>query len=158
MESSILKAAEIQGHSNTLITDLSGIYSMSPYTSEEIVSRSFVIDEKPRAIINIVDATNVERNLYLTMQLLEMGTPMVIALNMMDEILANGGVIDVNEMEAMLGVPVVPISAAKNEGIEELVDHAIHVAHYQEKPLRQDFCDEEDHGGTAGTFRCKQSH
>ncbi|MBR3356086.1 MAG: ferrous iron transport protein B, partial [Oscillospiraceae bacterium] len=146
------KDGAIQGHSNTLITDLPGIYSMSPYTSEEIVSRSFVIDEKPRAIINIVDATNVERNLYLTMQLLEMGTPMVIALNMMDEILANGGVIDVNEMEAMLGVPVVPISAAKNEGIEELVDHAVHVAHYQEKPLRQDFCDEEDHGGAV--HRC----
>jgi len=146
------KDGAIQGHSNTLITDLPGIYSMSPYTSEEIVSRSFVIDEKPRAIINIVDATNVERNLYLTMQLLEMGTPMVIALNMMDEILANGGVIDVNEMEAMLGVPVVPISAAKNEGIEELVDHAIHVAHYQEKPLRQDFCNEEDHGGAV--HRC----
>ncbi len=146
------KDGAIQGHSNTLITDLPGIYSMSPYTSEEIVSRSFVIDEKPRAIINIVDATNVERNLYLTMQLLEMGTPMVIALNMMDEILTNGGVIDVNEMEAMLGVPVVPISAAKNEGVEELIDHAMHVAHYQEKPLRQDFCDEEDHGGAV--HRC----
>ena len=146
------KDGAIQGHSNTLITDLPGIYSMSPYTSEEIVSRSFVIDEKPKAIINIVDATNVERNLYLTMQLLEMGTPMVIALNMMDEIVANGGVIDVNEMESMLGVPVVPISAAKNEGVEELVDHAIHVAHYQEKPLKQDFCDENDHGGAV--HRC----
>ena len=146
------KDGVIQGHSNTLITDLPGIYSMSPYTSEEIVSRSFVIDEKPKAIINIVDATNVERNLYLTMQLLEMGTPMVVALNMMDEIVANGGTIDVNEMESLLGVPVVPISAARNEGVEELVDHAIHVAHYQEKPLRQDFCDEQDHGGAV--HRC----
>ena len=146
------KDGAIQGHENTLITDLPGIYSMSPYTSEEVVSRNFVIDEKPKAIINIVDATNVERNLYLTMQLLEMGTPMVIALNMMDEIIANGGTIDVNEMESMLGVPVVPISAAKNQGIEELVDHAIHVAHYQEKPLRQDFCNEDDHGGAV--HRC----
>lgn len=141
------KDGEIQGYKNTLITDLPGIYSMSPYSNEEIVSRNFVLESKPKAIINIVDATNIERNLYLTMQLLEMGIPMVVALNMMDEVAANMGSIDVNGMEAMLGVPVVPISAAKNEGIEELVDHAIHVAYYQEKPLRQDFCDETDNGG-----------
>ncbi len=146
------KDGAIQGHPNTLITDLPGIYSMSPYTNEEVVSRSFVLDEKPKAIINIVDATNIERNLYLTMQLIEMGIPMVVALNMMDEINANGGIIDINAMEAALGVPVVPISAAKNEGVEELVDHALHVAHYQERPLRQDFCDENDHGGAV--HRC----
>ena len=146
------KDGAIQGHPNTLITDLPGIYSMSPYTNEEIVSRSFVLDEKPKAIINIVDATNIERNLYLTMQLIEMGIPMVVALNMMDEINANGGIIDINAMESALGVPVVPISAAKNEGVEELVDHALHVAHYQERPLRQDFCDENDHGGAV--HRC----
>ena len=125
---------------------------MSPYTSEEIVSRNFVLVNKPKAIINILDATNIERNLYLSMQLLEMDVPMVMALNMMDEVTANGGSIDVNGMEALLGVPVVPISAAKNEGIGELVDHAIHIAHYQEKPLRQDFCDESDHGGAV--HRC----
>ena len=141
------KTGSIQGHKDTLITDLPGIYSMSPYSNEEIVSRNFVLYDKPKAIINIVDATNIERNLYLTMQLLEMGIPMVVALNMMDEVTSNKGSIDVNEMEAMLGVPVVPISAAKNEGIEELVDHAMHIAYYQEKPLRQDFCDETDHGG-----------
>ena len=141
------KDGVIRGYSNTLVTDLPGIYSMSPYSSEELISRDFVLKEKPKAIINIVDATNIERNLYLTMQLLEMNTPMVIALNMMDEITANGGTIDVNQMEALLGVPVVPISAAKNQGINELIEHAVHVAYYQEKPLRQDFCDENDHGG-----------
>ncbi|MBQ2671057.1 MAG: ferrous iron transport protein B [Clostridia bacterium] len=146
------KDGAIRGHANTLVTDLPGIYSMSPYSSEEIVSRNFVLNEKPKAIINIVDATNIERNLYLTMQLLEMNIPMVVALNMMDEVTANGGTIDVNEMESMLGVPVVPISAAKNYGINELVEHAIHIAHYQEKPLRQDFCDESDNGGAV--HRC----
>lgn len=137
----------IIGHENTLVTDLPGIYSMSPYSSEEIVSRQFVLEEKPKAIINILDATNVERNLYLTMQLLEMNVPMVVALNMMDEVTGNGGYIDINGFEELLGVPVVPISAAKNQGIEELVKHAIHIAYYQEKPKRQDFCDEKDHGG-----------
>ncbi|HCJ40862.1 MAG TPA: ferrous iron transport protein B, partial [Ruminococcus sp.] len=146
------KDGPIKGHRNTLVTDLPGIYSMSPYSSEEVVSRSFVLDEKPRGIINIVDATNIERNLYLTMQLLEMGVPMVVALNMMDELTANGGSVDINEMEAMLGVPVVPISAAKNSGVDELIDHAEHVARYQEKPLRQDFCDENDCGGAV--HRC----
>ena len=146
------KDGPIQRHPDTLVTDLPGIYSMSPYSSEEIVSRNFVLQEKPRAIINIVDATNIERNLYLTMQLLEMNLPMVVALNMMDEVTANGGSIDVNAMEAALGVPVVPISAVKNSGVDELVDHAIHVAHYQERPLRQDFCDETDAGGAV--HRC----
>ena len=146
------KDGSIKGHPNTLVTDLPGIYSMSPYSSEEIVSRNFVLQEKPKAIINIVDATNIERNLYLTMQLLEMDVPMVVALNMMDEVTANGGTIDVNEMEAMLGVPVVPISAAKNSGVAELIEHALHVAYYQEKPLRQDFCDEKDHQGAV--HRC----
>jgi len=141
------KDGVIRGHADTLITDLPGIYSMSPYSSEERVSRNFVLDEKPRAIINIVDATNIERNLYLTMQLLEMNVPMVVALNMMDELRGNGGTVDVNTMEAMLGVPVVPISASKNEGVDELVRHAIHVAKYQERPQRQDFCGAEDHGG-----------
>ena len=141
------KDGSIRGRPHTLVTDLPGIYSMSPYSSEEIVSRNFVLNEKPRGIINIVDATNVERNLYLTMQLLEMNVPMVVALNMMDEVTANGGTIDVNLMEEMLGVPVIPISAAKNQGVDELVDHAIHVAHYQERPLRQDFCDENENGG-----------
>ena len=141
------KEGVIKGHPNTLVTDLPGIYSMSPYSSEEILSRDFVLKEKPKAIINIVDATNIERNLYLTMQLLELGTPMVIALNMMDELTGNGGYIDVNLMEQTLGVPTVPISAARNEGIEELIDHAIHVAHFQETPSRQDFCDVNDHGG-----------
>ena len=146
------KDGQIKEYPDTLVTDLPGIYSMSPYTSEEIVSRNFVLDDHPRGIINIVDATNIERNLYLTMQLLEMNIPMVVALNMMDEVTANGGTIDINEMETMLGVPVVPISAAKNEGVRELVDHAVHVAKYQEKPLRQDFCDENDHGGAV--HRC----
>ena len=146
------KDGVIKGYPNTLVTDLPGIYSMSPYSSEEIVSRDFVLNEKPKAIINIVDATNIERNLYLTMQLLEMNTPMVVALNMMDEVTANGGSIDVNQMEDALGVPVVPISAAKNQGIHELIEHAIHVAHFQERPLRQDFCDETDHNGAV--HRC----
>ena len=141
------KDGEIRGHSNTLVTDLPGIYSMSPYTSEEIISRNFVLNEKPKGIINIVDATNIERNLYLTMQLLEMDLPMVIALNMMDEVTGNGGSIDVNKMEELLGVPVIPISAAKNQGVDQLIKHAIHVAHFQEKPLSQDFCDENDSGG-----------
>ena len=141
------KDGVIRGNPNTLITDLPGIYSMSPYSSEELVSRDFVLKGRPRAIINIVDATNMERNLYLTMQLLEMNTPMVVALNMMDELRGNGGTVDVNAMEEMLGVPVVPISAAKNEGVDELVRHAIHIAKYQERPLRQDFCGAEDHGG-----------
>ncbi|MBR6873303.1 MAG: ferrous iron transport protein B [Ruminococcus sp.] len=143
---------EIRGRKNTVVTDLPGIYSMSPYTSEEIVSRNFVFDEKPHAIINIVDATNIDRNLYLTMQLLEMNIPMVIALNMMDELTANGGSVDINAMEAMLGVPVVPISASKNSGIEELIDHAIHIAHYQERPLEQDFCGKDTNGGAV--HRC----
>ena len=146
------KDGVILGHENTLITDLPGIYSMSPYSSEELVSRNFVLQEKPKAIINIVDATNIERNLYLTMQLLEMNIPVVVALNMMDEVNENGGVIDVNALEAFLGTPVVPISAAKNQGIEELVNHAIHIAKYQEKPTRQDFCDQNDHGGAV--HRC----
>ena len=146
------KDGAIKGYPNTVVTDLPGIYSMSPYSSEEIVSRNFVLQEKPTAIINIVDATNIERNLYLTMQLLEMNIPMVVALNMMDEIEGNGGYIDVNAMEQQLGVPVVPISAAKNQGIEELVRHAVHVAYYQERPLRQDFCDENDHKGAV--HRC----
>ncbi len=146
------KDGPIKGHPNTLITDLPGIYSMSPYSSEELVSRDFVLKEKPRAIIDIVDATNIERNLYLTMQLLEMEIPVVVALNMMDELTGNGGSIDINEMEALLGVPVVPITASKNEGVDELVRHAVHIAYYQEKPLRQDFCGEEDHGGAV--HRC----
>ena len=141
------KDGVIRGHENTLITDLPGIYSMSPYTSEELVSRNFVLNDKPHGIINIVDATNIERNLYLTMQLLEIGIPMVVALNMMDEMRGNGGTVDINAMEAMLGVPVVPIAAAKNEGVDELVKHAVHVAKYQERPLRQDFCAVDDHGG-----------
>ena len=141
------KDGVIRGHSDTSITDLPGIYSMSPYSSEELVSRDFVLREKPKAIINIVDATNIERNLYLTMQLLEMNVPMVVALNMMDELTGNGGTVDVNAMEAMLGVPVVPISAARNQGVDELVRHAVHIAKYQERPLRQDFCGAEDHGG-----------
>ena len=149
------KDGVIKGYPNTLVTDLPGIYSMSPYSSEEVVSRNFVLDEKPKAIIDIVDATNIERNLYLTMQLLEMGTPMVVALNMMDEVTANGGSIDVNELEAELGVPVVPISAAKNQGIHELIEHAIHVAHFQEKPMRQDFCGEDENGGAV--HRCLHS-
>ncbi len=146
------KDGPIQGRKNTLVTDLPGIYSMSPYSSEEVVSRNFVLDEKPKAIINIVDATNIERNLYLTVQLLEMDVPMVVALNMMDEVTANGGSIDINAMEAMLGVPVVPISAAKNQGVDELVRHALHIARYQEKPIRQDFCGKDDNGGAV--HRC----
>ena len=134
------------------MTDLPGIYSMSPYSSEEIVSRNFVLNEKPKAIINILDATNIERNLYLTMQLLEMDIPMVVALNMMDEVLGNQGSIDVNGMEALLGVPVIPISAAKNQGVDELITHALHIAKYQERPLRQDFCDKMDHNGSV--HRC----
>ncbi len=141
------KDGVIRGHSDTLITDLPGIYSMSPYSGEELVSRNFVLNDRPRAIINIVDVTNIERNLYLTMQLLEMNVPMVVALNMMDELRGNGGTVDVNAMEEMLGVPVVPISASKNEGVDELVRHAVHIAKYQERPLRQDFCGAEDHGG-----------
>ena len=146
------KTGTIKGHPNTEITDLPGIYSMSPYSSEEIVSRNFVLESKPKAIINIVDATNIERNLYLTMQLLEMDIPMVVALNMMDEVVGNQGSIDVNMMEALLGVPVIPISAAKNEGVDELVKHALHIAKYQERPLRQDFCDKNDHEGAV--HRC----
>ncbi len=141
------KDGVIKGYPNTLITDLPGIYSMSPYSSEEIVSRNFVLDEKPSAIINIVDATNIERNLYLTIQLLEMGVPMVVALNMMDELVGNQGTIDINGMEDALGVPVIPISAIKNQGVSELISHAIHIAKYQEKPKRQDYCSKEDHGG-----------
>ena len=146
------KSGSIRGHANTEITDLPGIYSMSPYSNEEIVTRRFIIDEKPKGIINIVDATNIERNLYLTMQLMELGIPMVLALNMMDEVRGNGGAIRINEMEEMLGIPVVPISASKNEGVEELVGHALHVAQYQERPGRMDFCDREDHNGAV--HRC----
>ena len=149
------KDGVIKGHPETSVTDLPGIYSLSPYTSEEIVSREFILKEKPKGIINIVDANNIERNLYLTMQLMELGTPMVLALNMMDEVRNNGGSILVNEMEQILGLPVVPISAAKNEGVSELVDHAIHVAKYQEAPVRQDFCDKDDHGGAV--HRCLHS-
>ncbi len=146
------KSGAIKGYAKTEITDLPGIYSMSPYSAEEIVTRQFIINEKPTGIINIVDATNIERNLYLTMQLMELGIPMVLALNMMDEVRGNGGSIHINEMEAYLGIPVVPISAAKNEGVDELVQHAVHVANYQEKPGRMDFCDEKDHGGAV--HRC----
>ena len=141
------KDGVIKGHPGTLVTDLPGIYSMSPYSNEEIVSRNFVLEEKPKAIIDIVDATNIHRNLYLTMQLLEMDVPVVVALNMMDEVTGNGGSIDVNAMEELLGVPVVPISAAKNQGVAELVEHALHIARFQEKPLHQDFCDEESENG-----------
>lgn len=141
------KDGVIRGHKDTLVTDLPGIYSMSPYTSEEVVSRQFILDEKPKGIINIVDATNIERNLYLTLQLLTLNIPMVVALNMMDEVQSNGGSVNVNRMEQLLGVPVIPISAAKNEGIDELVSHALHVAKYQEKPLRQDFCDPGEKNG-----------
>ncbi len=141
------KDGVIKGYPKTLITDLPGIYSMSPYSEEEIVSRNFVLESKPKAIINIVDATNIERNLYLTMQLLEMDIPMVVALNMMDEVTSNGGSVEINTLEKLLGVPVVPISAARNEGVDELVKHAVHIAHYQEKPGRQDFCRAEDHNG-----------
>lgn len=146
------KDGQIKGHSDTLITDLPGIYSMSPYSSEEIVTREFVMNEHPKGIINIVDASNIERNLYLTMQLMELDVPMVLALNMMDEVRENGGSVLVNEMEEMLGIPVVPISAAKNEGIDELIRHALHVAKYQEKPKRTDFCSEDKQGGAV--HRC----
>lgn len=142
----------IKGYDNTLITDLPGIYSMSPYSNEELVTRAFILNEKPKGIINIVDASNIQRNLYLTMQLMELDIPMVVALNMMDEVRENGGSVRINEMEELLGVPVVPISAAKNEGIDELIEHAMHVAKYQEKPVRKDFCDPED-GGSA-LHRC----
>lgn len=146
------KTGTILGHSNTEITDLPGIYSMSPYTSEEIVTREFIINEKPTGIINIIDATNIERNLYLTMQLMELNVPMVLALNMMDEVRGNGGSVLINDMEEKLGIPVVPISAAKNEGVDELVEHALHVAKYQEKPGRLDFCDESENSGAV--HRC----
>ena len=146
------KDGPIKGYPHTLVTDLPGIYSMSPYSSEEIVSRNFVLNDKPKAIINIVDATNIERNLYLTMQLLEMDIPMVVALNMMDEVSGNGGSVDINAMEQLLGVPVVPISASKNKGVDELIDHAIHIAHYQERPVKQDLCDERHKNGAV--HRC----
>lgn len=146
------KDGPIRNKPNTMVVDLPGIYSMSPYSVEEIVSRDFVLNEKPAGIINILDATNIERNLYLTMQLIEMNIPMVVALNMMDEVRLNGGTVNINRMEKMLGVPVVPISAANNEGVDELVAHALHVAHYRERPMRQDFCDENDHGGAV--HRC----
>jgi len=146
------KSGQIRGTSGTEVVDLPGVYSLSPYTSEEIVSRDFILNEHPQGIINIVDATNIERNLYLTMQLMELGIPMVLALNMMDEMEGNGGTVRINKMEAMLGIPVLAISAAKNEGITELIDHAMHVAHFQEAPRRQDFCSPEDHGGAV--HRC----
>ncbi|MCH3960906.1 MAG: ferrous iron transport protein B [Solobacterium sp.] len=146
------KSGQVRGHKNTNVTDLPGIYSLSPYTSEELVSREFILDEKPSGIINIVDATNIERNLYLSMQLMELDRPMVLALNMMDEMRNNGGSVLINDMEAALGIPVVAISAAKDEGIDELINHALHVAKYQEKPARQDFCDENDHNGAV--HRC----
>ena len=154
------KDGTIKGYPNTNVTDLPGIYSMSPYSSEEIVSRNFVLNEHPKAIINIVDATNIERNLYLTMQLLELGVPMVVALNMMDELRENGGSVLVNEMEEALGVPVIPISAAKAEGIEELIHHAIHVAKYQEKPLETDFCRKEEgvHRGIHAVMHLIEDH
>ncbi|MBQ9579867.1 MAG: ferrous iron transport protein B, partial [Lachnospiraceae bacterium] len=141
------KSGSIRNYANTEVTDLPGIYSLSPYTSEEVVSRNFIIDEKPKGIINIVDATNIERNMYLTMQLIELDVPMVLALNMMDEMTGNGGAVKINEMEELLGIPVVPISAAKNEGITELINHAVHVAKYQENPGRHDFCPEDVNGG-----------
>lgn len=146
------KSGSIRGDSSTLVTDLPGIYSLSPYSSEEIVSRRFILEEKPTGIINIVDATNIERNLYLTMQLMELNIPMVLALNMMDELTGNGGSVHINEMEDMLGIPVIPISAARNEGVDELVNHALHVARYQERPGRMDFCDEKEHNGAV--HRC----
>ena len=146
------KSGSIKGYTETKVTDLPGIYSLSPYSSEEIVSREFILGEKPDGIINIVDATNIERNLYLTMQLMELDTPVVLALNMMDEVRGNGGTIDINEMEAMLGIPVVPISASKNEGIDELVAHAVHIARNREKPGRTDFCRKDQHGGAV--HRC----
>lgn len=150
------KDGQIRKQENTLVTDLPGIYSMSPYTSEEIVTREFFLNDRPRGIINIVDATNIERNLYLTMQLIELDIPMVLALNMMDEVRENGGTIDVNKLEQTLGIPVVPISAAKNEGIDELIDHVVHVAKYRERPGRMDFCDAEGTDGGA-MHRCIHS-
>lgn len=146
------KDGQIRGFANSLVTDLPGIYSMSPYSNEEIISRNFVLNEKPKAIINIIDVTNIQRNLYLTMQLLEMNIPMVVVLNMMDELSSNGGTVDVNQMEMFLGVPVIPISAARNEGVNELISHAEHIAKYQEKPVLQDFCDKNDHNGAV--HRC----
>ena len=146
------KSGAIKGHPETEVTDLPGIYSMSPYSSEEIVTRDFLLNTHPDGIINIVDASNIERNLYLTMQLMELNIPLVLALNMMDEVRANGGTIMVNELEELLGVPVVPISAAKNEGIDELIEHALHVAKYQEKPVEMDYCDANDDGGAV--HRC----
>ena len=146
------KSGVMKGYPNSEITDLPGIYSLSPYSSEEIVTRQYIIDTKPTGIINIVDATNIERNLYLTMQLMELDVPMVLALNMMDEVRGNGGSIRINEMEEILGIPVVPISAAKNEGVDELVRHAVHVAQYQERPGRTDFCSQDAHGGAV--HRC----
>lgn len=150
------KDGQIKGKKNTLVTDLPGIYSLSPYTSEEIVSREYFLNDRPKGIINIVDATNIERNLYLTMQLIELDIPMVLALNMMDEVHNNGGTINVNELESVLGIPVVPISAAKNEGIEELINHAMHVAKYRERPGRKDFCDANGPDGGA-IHRCLHS-
>ncbi len=149
------KDGVIRGHAGTLVTDLPGIYSMSPYSSEELVTRQFLLEENPKGIINIVDATNIERNMYLTMQLIELDIPMVLALNMMDEVRENGGSVRVNELEEMLGIPVVPISAARNEGIGELIDHALHVTKYQERPGRQDFCDVNENGGAV--HRCLHS-
>ena len=149
------KDGVIRGFENTLVTDLPGIYSMSPYSSEEIVTRQFILDEHPKGIINIADATNIERNMYLTMQLMELDIPMVLALNMMDEMRKNGGSIRINKMEEMLGIPVVPIAAATNEGIDELISHAVHVAYYQERPKRQDFCSSDDNGGAV--HRCIHS-
>lgn len=146
------KSGTIKGHPDAKVVDLPGIYSLSPYTSEEIVSRQFIFNAKPQGIINIVDATNIERNLYLTMQLMELGVPMVLAVNMMDEVRNNGGTVDINELETSLGIPVVPISAVKNEGVEELVEHALHVARYQEGPRREDFCSPSEHGGAV--HRC----
>ena len=150
------KDGPIRGQENTMVVDLPGIYSMSPYTSEEIVSRHYFLDDRPRGIIDIVDATNIERNLYLTMQLIELNIPMVLALNMMDEVTANGGSVDVNQLEAALGIPVVPISAAKNEGVDELIEHALHVAVYRERPGRMDFCDADGEDGGA-VHRCIHS-
>ena len=151
------KSGAIREYPDTEVTDLPGTYSMSPYSQEEIVSRDYILNQKPDGIINIVDATNIERNLYLTMQLMELDIPMVLALNMMDEMRGNGGTVRINKMEAMLGIPVIPISAAKNEGVDELVDHAVHVAKYQERPGRMDFCSEDDHGGAYAVGKVEKS-
>ena len=148
------KDGRIKGYQNTLITDLPGIYSMSPYSSEEIVTRNFLLRERPKAIINIVDATNIERNLYLTMQLLELNMPMVVALNMMDEMLGNGGTVLINDLEEYLGVPVIPISAAKGEGIDELVSHVLHVAYYQERPQFYQHIDNQQNKAIDRCFKC----